>query len=169
MIHINSGYVLLRFSLLLIAYQVFLAGNTIPITLILIWILTFPLDSPCLSKITFSSFSCNIYILWIEWMSLSQITFSVIFCFLVFFLMSLYYHHRFYLSILFCIFFYIFRFLSCFNVLFLFICLYFSYYSDNLWLQCQKVCPTCARTITLYSLKRIWSQYASPMLAEPLL
>ena len=51
-------------------------------------------------------------------MSLSQITFSVIFCFLVFFLMSLYYHHRFYLSILFCIFFYIFRFLSCFNVLF---------------------------------------------------
>ena len=99
----NSGYVLLRFSLLLTAYQVFLAGNTIPITLILIWILTFPLDSPCLPKITFSSFSCNIYILWIEWMSLFQITFSVIFCFLVFFLMSLYYHRGFYLSILFCI------------------------------------------------------------------
>ena len=131
MIHINSGYVLLRFSLLLTAYQVFLAGNTIPITLILIWILTFPLDSPCLSKITFSSFSCNIYILWIEWMSLFQITFSVIFCFLVFFLMSLYYHRRFYLSILLCIFFHIFRFLSHFNVLFcLFICI-FLYYSDN--------------------------------------
>lgn len=131
MIHINSGYVLLRFSLLLTAYQVFLAGNTIPITLILIWILTFPLDSPCLSKITFSSFSCNIYILWIEWMSLFQITFSVIFCFLVFFLMSLYYHLGFYLSILLCIFFHIFRFLSHFNVLFLFIYLYFLYYSDN--------------------------------------
>ena len=156
MIHINSGYVLLRFSLLLTAYQVFLAGNTIPITLILIWILTFPLDSPCLSKITFSSFSCNIYILWIEWMSLFQITFSVIFCFLVFFLMSLYYHRRFYLSILFCIFFRIFRFLSHFNVLFLFICLCFLYYSDNSF-------------FTLYSLKRIWSQCASPMLAEPLL
>lgn len=133
MIHINSGYVLLRFSLLLTAYQVFLAGNTIPITLILIWILTFPLDSPCLSKITFSSFSCNIYILWIEWMSLFQITFSVIFCFLVFFLMSLYYHRGFYLSILFCIFLHIFCFLSYFNVLFLFICLYFLYYSDNLF------------------------------------
>ena len=131
MIHINSGYVLLRFSLLLTAYQVFLAGNTIPITLILIWILTFPLDSPCLSKITFSSFSCNIYILWIEWMSLFQITFSVIFCFLVFFLMSLYYHRGFYLSILFCIFFHVFHFLSHFSVLFcLFICI-FLYYSDN--------------------------------------
>ena len=132
MIHINSGYVLLRFSLLLIAYQVFLAGNTIPITLILIWILTFPLDSPCLSKITFSSFSCNIYILWIEWMSLFQITFSVIFCFLVFFLMSLYYHRGFYLSILFCL-----HFLSCFSFSFsfqcsfLFIYLYFLYCSDN--------------------------------------
>ena len=133
MIHINSGYVLLRFSLLLTAYQVFLAGNTIPITLILIWILTFPLDSPCLSKITFSSFSCNIYILWIEWMSLFQITFSVIFCFLVFFLMSLYYHRGFYFSILLCIFLHIFFFLSYFNVLFLFICLYFLYYSDNLF------------------------------------
>ena len=131
MIHINSGYVLLRFSLLLTAYQVFLAGNTIPITLILIWILTFPLDSPCLSKITFSSFSCNIYILWIEWMSLFQITFSVIFCFLVFFLMSLYYNRGFYLSILFCIFFHVFHFISHFNVLFLFIYLYFLYYSDN--------------------------------------
>ena len=143
-------------SLLLTAYQVFLAGNTIPITLILIWILTFPLDSPCLSKITFSSFSCNIYILWIEWMSLFQITFSVIFCFLVFFLMSLYYHRGFYLSILFCIFFHVFHFLSNFNVLFLFICLHFLYYSDNSF-------------FTLYSLKRIWSQCASPMLAEPLL
>lgn len=156
MIHINSGYVLLRFSLLLTAYQVFLAGNTIPITLILIWILTFPLDSPCLSKITFSSFSCNIYILWIEWMSLFQITFSVIFCFLVFFLMSLYYHRGFYLSILFCIFFHVFHFLSHFSVLFcLFICIFYIVQTIHFF--------------TLYSLKRIWSQCASPMLAELLL
>lgn len=169
MIHINSGYVLLRFSLLLIAYQVFLAGNTIPITLILIWILTFPLDSPCLSKITFSSFSCNIYILWIEWMSLSQITFSVIFCFLVFFLMSLYYHRRFYLSILFCIFFYIFRFLSRFNVLFRLFVYIFHIIQTIYDYSVKRSAPTCACTITLYSLKRIWSQYASPMLAEPLL
>ena len=156
MIHINSGYVLLRFSLLLTAYQVFLAGNTIPITLILIWILTFPLDSPCLSKITFSSFSCNIYILWTEWMSLFQITFSVIFCFLVFFLMSLYYHRGFYLSILFCIFLHIFCFLPYFNVLFcLFVCIFYIIQIIYFF--------------TLYSLKRIWSQCASPMLAEPLL
>ena len=136
----NLWYILIRdmffsaSSLLLTAYQVFLAGNTIPITLILIWILTFPLDSPCLSKITFSSFSCNIYILWIEWMSLFQITFSVIFCFLVFFLMSLYYHLGFYLSILLCIFFHIFRFLSHFNVLFcLFVCIFYIIQTINFY------------------------------------
>lgn len=158
----NLWYILIRdmffsaSSLLLTAYQVFLAGNTIPITLILIWILTFPLDSPCLSKITFSSFSCNIYILWIEWMSLFQITFSVIFCFLVFFLMSLYYHRGFYLSILFCIFFHVFHFLSHFNVLFcLFIYIFYIIQTIHFF--------------TLYSLKRIWSQCASPMLAELLL
>lgn len=136
MIHINSGYVLLRFSLLLTAYQVFLAGNTIPITLILIWILTFPLDSPCLSKITFSSFSCNIYILWIEWMSLFQITFSVIFCFLVFFLMSLYYHRGFYLSILFCIFFHVFHFFLISTFFFVYLFVFFILFRQFIFLLC---------------------------------